>query len=275
MRQAYLLKNINPDGVGLEIGLSFRPVAPKAAGYNTTTVDVLNKEQLIALARTRDVDTSEIEEVDFIWDGRPLSTVIGRDACFDWIIASHVIEHVPDMIGFLQECSKLLKNGGVLSLAVPDKRFCFDYFRPLTPLASLVDAYTTKQQTPSAGAVVEYFLYNCRKNMALAWDKTYEGSFSLTHTDDFVREMHRKALEGSEYIDIHRWCFTPAHFRLLLADLRLLQFVNVSEVDFTETIGHEFFVALAFNVTDSQSSPSRLELMQKMTMELEETQPCA
>lgn len=45
---------------------------------------------------------------------------------FNWTVSSHVMEHVPDPIGWLSEIFEVLKPGAVLSLALPDKKFCFD-----------------------------------------------------------------------------------------------------------------------------------------------------
>ena len=83
------------------------------------------------------VNVANIEEVDFVWRGEPLSQLIGRKGCYDWIIASHVIEHSPDLISFLGQCEMLLKDDGVLSLIVPDKLppIVLSAFRPSSSVA--------------------------------------------------------------------------------------------------------------------------------------------
>ena len=86
------------------------------------------------------------EEVDFLWDGRPYVELIGRRHAYDWIIGSHVLEHTTDLLGFLNDCDSLLKKGGVLSLVVPDKRYCFDRFRPLTDVGRVIDAARNPQK---------------------------------------------------------------------------------------------------------------------------------
>ena len=79
--------------------------------------------------------------VDFIWDdGKPLREAIPANLVFDYVIASHVIEHAPDMIGWLRQVAGVLRTGGILSLAVPDKRFTFDEGRELTTLDQLLTA---------------------------------------------------------------------------------------------------------------------------------------
>src|SRR6185437_1662157 len=104
---------------------SFRPTAAKKDGYQVYVVDHLNREQLIEKYQHDPVATENIEEVDFVWRGQPYAELTGRTKFYDWIIASHVIEHTPDLIGFLNDCDSILKDDGILSLAVPDKRFCF------------------------------------------------------------------------------------------------------------------------------------------------------
>jgi 2-polyprenyl-3-methyl-5-hydroxy-6-metoxy-1,4-benzoquinol methylase len=44
------------------------------------------------------------------------------DEAFDAITACHFIEHLPDPLGVLQECRRLLKPGGVLVLLTPNAR---------------------------------------------------------------------------------------------------------------------------------------------------------
>ena len=39
---------------------------------------------------------------------------------FDAVVASHLIEHLPDPEGFLQECRRVLKQGGRLVLTTPN-----------------------------------------------------------------------------------------------------------------------------------------------------------
>jgi hypothetical protein len=119
----------------IEIGPSYNPIAPKAGGWNTKTLDHTTREKLIAHYRGHaGVDVNRIEEVDFIWTGGLLADAVPKalHGTFDAFVASHVIEHTPDLIAFLNSAAVLLKVDGVVALAIPDKRYCFDYFQPLT-----------------------------------------------------------------------------------------------------------------------------------------------
>jgi glycogen(starch) synthase len=63
-----------------------------------------------------------------------------RDGSFGLIVASEVIEHLPDGVPFLRECRRLLRTGGVLLLTTPN---LWDIRRITKPLTGQVwSAYT-------------------------------------------------------------------------------------------------------------------------------------
>ncbi len=161
-REEKILSAIDKRLPGLEIGPSHRPVAPKKSGFNVKILDHLDTAGLRDKYRSHGVDVEAIEEVDYVWSGESLSTLVD-DRKFDWIIASHVIEHTPDLIGFLNECEKILSDTGVLSLAVPDKRYCFDHFRETTSLSRVVDANFLKLTNHTPGTAADYYLNVCKK----------------------------------------------------------------------------------------------------------------
>jgi 2-polyprenyl-3-methyl-5-hydroxy-6-metoxy-1,4-benzoquinol methylase len=51
---------------------------------------------------------------------------------FACIAAHHVIEHVPDLIYWFEQIESLLAEDGSLCLSVPDRRYTFFYFRPVS-----------------------------------------------------------------------------------------------------------------------------------------------
>jgi SAM-dependent methyltransferase len=50
----------------------------------------------------------------------------------DFVIANHFIEHCQNPTGALRNMLRVVRPGGVVYLAVPDKRYTFDRDRPLT-----------------------------------------------------------------------------------------------------------------------------------------------
>src|SRR5215471_17380815 len=139
-----LLEPIDQTASIIEIGPSYNPIAPKAKGWNTKTIDVARKSELIEKYRDHQgVDLACIEDVDFIWQDGPVHAAVppALHGTFEAFIASHVIEHSPDFIDFLDSAARLLTPTGIVILVIPDKRWCFDYFRPLTTTGDILSAH--------------------------------------------------------------------------------------------------------------------------------------
>ena len=75
-------------------------------------------------------------EVDVIDDGEALGSQ--PDASADFIIANHFIEHTEDPLGTLANHLRVLRDGGILYLAVPDRRRTFDADRSPTSVDHVV-----------------------------------------------------------------------------------------------------------------------------------------
>jgi SAM-dependent methyltransferase len=155
-REEKVFHLLDKKGVGLEIGPSHNPIAPKAKGFNVHILDHASAAELRNKYQGHGVNLDNIEEVDFVWHGEPLQELIGKTGCYDWIIASHVIEHVPNFISYLQQCEALLKPAGILSLVIPDKRYCFDYFSSCSSTGNVLDAYAEKRVRPSHGQIFDH-----------------------------------------------------------------------------------------------------------------------
>jgi SAM-dependent methyltransferase len=265
-RKERVLKTIDKNGIGLEIGPSHDPIAPKREGYKVHVIDHANRDELLVKYEKHGMPLDRIEEVDFVWRGESYLELTGKPNHYDWIIASHLIEHTPDLIAFLADCDAILKDGGVLSLVIPDKRYVFDRFRPITGLARIIDAHFAGNKIHSAGAAAEYFLNVASKAHQLGWSEGSEGGYTFIHSADYARQMIREVREKGSYLDIHNWCFVPHSFRLLLNDLHALGFTRLREVDFHGTEGCEFYVTLGRHGTGPNMS--RLEILAAIDTEL-------
>ena len=169
-RNGKILSCIQPSSqLGIEIGPLTSPIVTRDMGA-IRYVDYATAEELKAkYADEAGVDTSKIVEVDYIWGAQSLPDLVGNEAPFDYAIASHVIEHVPDLIGWLKELHAILKPGGILSLAIPDKRFCFDYRRDLTKPADILEAYLRRSRKPSPRQVFDHLASAVARQGAIAW----------------------------------------------------------------------------------------------------------
>jgi len=60
------------------------------------------------------------------------------DGVYDFVLASHVLEHVADPLRALRSWARVVGDEGRLVLVVPHREGTFDHRRPVTPLAHLV-----------------------------------------------------------------------------------------------------------------------------------------
>jgi SAM-dependent methyltransferase len=242
-RKKLIEKIFDFSGSGLEIGPCHSPFFPKKMGYKVKSLDCMSADQLRKkYASDPDVDISKIEDVDFVWNGEPYSKLVGTER-FDWIFASHVVEHTPDLISFINECASILKPDGSIFLVVPDKRYTFDVFRQQSSLASIIDTHMENRKTPSLGAIVDFLFYiGIRKDEMSLLD---EISIPYLPMGNMSKQFFEEIKSSESYQDTHVWTFTPNHFRLIIETLFNAGLINVRESCFHDTVGIEFYMALS------------------------------
>lgn len=246
-RVARLKSLFDPNGFGLEIGPGYNPLLPKREGFRVETLDYTDADGLRQKYRNNPaVDLSRIEEVTYISDGRPMLDVIGERARYDFIIASHVIEHVPNLIGFVNDCEALLKPDGMLVLAVPDKRQCFDVLQPVSTAGDVLQAWHEGRTRHAPGAVFDEIAYGALRGGKTGWGPGERGAFSFFHDLEKAKRLFDQSrAELPAYIDIHAWRFTPSSFRLIMSDLAAVGAVQLRESQFVDSVGIEFYVTLS------------------------------
>lgn len=265
-RNEKILYHINKNGYGVEIGPSHCPIAPKRDGYNVHIIDHMNRGQLIEKYKEHNVQLENIEDVDYVWNGESYLNLTGRSKFYDWIIASHVIEHTPNLIGFLNDCDSILKDEGVLSLVVPDSRYCFDCFRPITGISKIIDAHFNKNTIHTPGSVAEYFLNIVSKGGQNAWHSNLQGCYSFIHSSAAdARNIMDSVVNNKVYHDVHAWCFTPSSFRLIIHDLYCLGLIPFKEISFFPTTTNEFYITLGRK--GGIPSLNRLEMLENIEKE--------
>lgn len=116
-------------GDGLEIGALHQPL-PIPPSARVKYVDRMSAEDL--RKQYDEISYVPFVETDIIDNGEELRTI--ADESQDFVIANHFIEHCQNPVQTLKNIIRVLKRGGVLYLAVPDKRFTFDAPRPSTTL---------------------------------------------------------------------------------------------------------------------------------------------
>lgn len=161
----------------------------------------------------------------------------------------------------------MLKENGLLSLAIPDKRYCFDHFRTVTSVGDVIDDYLYKKKIHSAGSVADYYLNVVSMNNNISWNKYSIGDYKFVHS---VQKAINgiKAVQNNQYLDIHEYKFTPVSFKLLIIDLNCLGYIDFNISKFHYTIEHEFFVTLTKSKDKSIISlEERINMLKEIELE--------
>lgn len=242
---------------GIEIGPYTDPIVPKRLGFNSLSLDVFDFETLKRRA-AQDPNLGAaaadlVEPPDLIGPASQIESLFKArfpNERLDYIISSHSLEHLPDPIRFLQGCQEILSPGGVLSLAVPDHRCCFDFFRPLTTLADWLEAFFEQRRTPTPRQRFEFNSLYCLKQGSETWPIEDLCTGDLPQFSNDLVHLYREwvrdnqAPEPEFYHDIHCGVFTPASLRLLLESVIDLSLSEFTILEVSDTVSNEFFVHL-------------------------------
>lgn len=93
----------------------------------------------------------EMQKIDVLAEGNVLPF---KNECLDYVLSSHVIEHIYDTIGTLKEWWRVLKVGGYLYNVVPHKERTFDKDRDRTTLQELIGRHDGT--IPNAMGLADY-----------------------------------------------------------------------------------------------------------------------
>lgn len=257
-RRSEVLKHVSKEARGIEIGPYFSPLAPKREGYNCLSLDVFDTETVRRRARSDVTLPKEsidlIEPIDLVGSALLIDELAlekGETAPFDYVVSSHNFEHLPNPIKFLQACGRVLKTDGVLSMAVPDKRACFDYFRPRTSLTAWIEAYMEGRERPSHAQAFEQdgliskYVEGERALISFTLDESRQNVVPEQKLREaFADWVRRRKANDKVYYDVHCSAFTPSSFRLLLSDAFFLGLSPFAVEEVTHTAQSEFYAHL-------------------------------
>jgi SAM-dependent methyltransferase len=191
-------------GEGLEIGPLHMPLAVPTRA-RVRSVDRMTVEEL--RGEYPELADWDLTPVDIVDDGERLSTI--PDASQDFIVANHFLEHCEDPIGTIEVHLSKLRPGGILFYAVPDKRYTFDFRRPVTPLDHMIADH---EQGPERS----------RRDHYREWARLVtEDDASKAAKEATEEEFERRAVQlESDRYSIHMHVWSQAEFLNLILHCR-------------------------------------------------------
>lgn len=211
-RKKHFLEYIDPSRTrGLEIGPLDLPMIEAHEG-NCEFADYHSTDELRRMAAELDGTSPDfVPHIDYV-------TAAGYGAVpkeYDLIAACHVIEHIPDMIGWLRAIGDHLKAGGILFLAIPSKDYTFDLHRRLTTLGHAVDWHEAKLARPSFYQVFDFFYFHAA---GVTPRDIWAGRAPPRPERNFPKALEAARIAQSQYYDVHCSVFTPESFETLMSE---------------------------------------------------------
>lgn len=236
LRKKWLLHKFDPKKLGLEISPLYSPITDKNI-HNVEYTDYTSAEE--SRRKHADYPHDEIMDLNFIWDqDLPLHGCAGGKGKYHWAIASHVLEHVPNPIGWMNEILDVICDGGYLSLALPDPSVTNDLLRETTKFHHALDAWMNQYTIPSTFQLYD-FVRNTTSQGVTAVASPRERHYPPQEALSFC--MH--SWKTGEYIDAHCNVFTPLSFEDMINEANMHGIMNV-EIDDIGSGNREFYVRL-------------------------------
>jgi hypothetical protein len=231
-RRAAVAKRVPlASGLGLEISPGAHPLLDKSQG-NILYCDRVDLNKLH--------NTDAYVPVDQVLGDRLIDEVFAPHS-IDYMVSSHVIEHVPDFIQFLKSASTVLRRGGAMVNLIPDRRGTFDFLRETSTIEQIEDAHRRRLRAPDIRMAKDHYeKIDTNAPLHGLWDGTYEPR--PINTPQQAAEL----IAGAT--DIHCWVFTPSSCRELLEHVTKnhLPRMQVAEMVEQPAYSWEFLVYLTF-----------------------------
>jgi SAM-dependent methyltransferase len=249
-RQDFVISGLDTSGRGIEIAPYFNPIVDKGS-YDVWYVDCIDNAEIQRKAKENPGAVGKyVPTIDSVWvPGRPLKNCVNKQR-FQFAVASHVFEHVPNPIGWIMEILDCLHVGGSIALLIPNRRFTMDFYRRETTFADIIGWYVDKPSIPTPGQIVDFLAQSFQdigevdfNEEMLSFDKA-KRLYSDTDAINFAKMTKEK----NHYLDVHCTVWTPESFVEVFERVAKLGIINTQVegpfTGFPGSIPGEFLVYL-------------------------------
>ena len=258
--------------VMLEIGPFMNPAIRKEV-HNVYYADIRSKDEIYNFYLKHNLCTPEelyerIAPIDFVIKDTYEKAMDGKK--FNVIFSSHVIEHVNDIIFHLQDLAAILNDDGYLVMAIPDKRYCFDHFREVTPFRDMLDVYLNGSVNSTARLAFDGFNgHRCNDPEAYHSNSVSFSSMIDSGIDDYYwtyLNQYKSVRDKEMVLSEHNWVFTCTSFLDCLRDMLRANMLPFSCFYFDTTPENifEFTIILQKNISIMNDKEKRIDEIQKI-----------
>lgn len=221
-RARFVQSHLAMEGRGLEIAPYFNPIVDKAA-HDVFYVDCIDNRTIQRKALENPKGRERMpQRIDAVWvPGRRLSRCV-RGRKFAYAVASHVMEHVPDPLGWLWQVFECLEVGGRIALMLPIRNRTMDYYRNDTTFGQIVGWSVEKPVRPTPTQVMDFLSQSFFHQGELV-EEGCMPPYELAprhYTDDDALRYARFVWKKKHYLDVHCSTWTPESFVEIFTRLR-------------------------------------------------------
>jgi SAM-dependent methyltransferase len=127
-----------------------------------------------------------------------------QSSTYDFLLASHVIEHIANPIKAIYEWKRVIKNNGFLVILAPDKRRTYDKNRKITKIDHIISDYENEISEDDSTHFEEVIKFHDISN-----DSTLQNRDELkerTYKNFENRMLHHHVYDENLLIDILKHC---------------------------------------------------------------------
>jgi SAM-dependent methyltransferase len=233
-------------GKGLEVGPGHAPLVTATADLSVRYVDRWDPDENRELFP--ELGQAEFPRPDLVRDlNRELLSGVPSGS-EDFVVASHVLEHLANPMRVLADIYRVLQPGGVLVTLLPDRRLTFDRGRPGTSIDHLVDDFRCQVEEVDDAHLVEFLTHVGLDEGALGGPPVDDGRRSAVLDRHRRRSIHVHCWVLEEFADVI--CYS-------IEDLgQAWEFVDGLIPDETDPSSIEF--GLVLRRAPAELDPSRL-----------------
>jgi SAM-dependent methyltransferase len=189
-------------GAGVELGPGHHPFPVPYDGVRVTYVDRWLPDENRNLFPELGEAAFPVPDIVANLDVDKLAAL--EDDSQDFVIASHILEHLADPIGMIDEMHRVLKPGGIALILLPDRRRTFDRRRHPTSLWHLVAEHEAEVTEVDDEHIVEFIRYT-------------ETDAEVAAFDRMEREEQSEVIARHRERSIHAHCWTADEFTQVIA----------------------------------------------------------
>jgi SAM-dependent methyltransferase len=183
-------------GAGIEIGPGHAPLVVPRPGLDVQYLDRWEPDENAELFP--ELDGATFPKPDIVADLNKEALQAVRSESLDFLVASHILEHLANPLRILIDIYRVLKPGGVLLILLPDRRKTFDQGRDPTSLDHIISDFEMGMVEVDDEHLVEFISH-----------VSDPGTLAAIQADSSARQA---ALELHRRRSIHVHCWTLDEF---------------------------------------------------------------